>query len=282
MNGNERSRVTEFDLNSNVVESVHKYDVSTSSMNTDNGNCGSIRAICRHPGGFLLLDWQNDILLQVNDKFDVQASFSLPPKSQDICQVNGSRIALAMSYGKGQRAILFAEITDEEIRMGDKIDFQHACTGVRYHEGHLYVSSSTALYKYTLDGSLVDKLYEDLSGSETVSSFDVAENGTIYVTSFNANKLIMLDATVTELINLDKELKGPSSVHSASKDRVFICGTESHTVLQVDVNKQKVTQCIATESEGMYYPGCLFFDDKSSQLLVGQLGNAVLVIKLVV
>ncbi|KAH3895081.1 hypothetical protein DPMN_019241 [Dreissena polymorpha] len=44
---------------------------------------------------------------------------------------------------------------------------QHECTGIAHNQGDLYISSGTALYKFTLSGQLVCRLYKDTSADDT-------------------------------------------------------------------------------------------------------------------
>ncbi|KAH3749330.1 hypothetical protein DPMN_183826 [Dreissena polymorpha] len=50
---------------------------------------------------------------------------------------------------------------------GRKLQLQHTVNGIASHQGDLFITAKTALYKYTMRGKQVSKMYEDTSGAET-------------------------------------------------------------------------------------------------------------------
>ncbi|KAH3738275.1 hypothetical protein DPMN_044907 [Dreissena polymorpha] len=51
---------------------------------------------------------------------------------------------------------------------GRKLQLRHARIGIVCHQGDLYIAADTALYKYTLSGNQVSRMYGDTSGTNTV------------------------------------------------------------------------------------------------------------------
>ena len=61
----------------------------------------------------------------------------------------------------GHAGVQFVAVTNGQLVNGRKLQLPHAVAGIAYHRGALYLTSGTALYHYTLTGTLVRKLYED-------------------------------------------------------------------------------------------------------------------------
>ncbi|KAH3896003.1 hypothetical protein DPMN_020174 [Dreissena polymorpha] len=59
-------------------------------------------------------------------------------------------------------------MSNKELAKGRKLKLQHSCEGIAHNQGDLYICSGSALYKFTLSGELVCRLYEDSSADFTV------------------------------------------------------------------------------------------------------------------
>ncbi|KAH3848911.1 hypothetical protein DPMN_091295 [Dreissena polymorpha] len=62
-------------------------------------------------------------------------------------------------------------VTNGQLIKDSILKFKHYCCGIAHHQGKLYVTDSTALYHYTVDGRLVSKMYEDASGRNTGNNY---------------------------------------------------------------------------------------------------------------
>ncbi|KAH3774509.1 hypothetical protein DPMN_175891 [Dreissena polymorpha] len=99
-----------------------------------------------------LLDLQNKAVVTFCD---------MPDHPRNMCLITPCQVAVAVQSG-----IQFVSVNSGQLVKGRRLQLPHNCRGVAHHQGDLYVTSGTALYKYTLTGTLVDKIYEDISISD--------------------------------------------------------------------------------------------------------------------
>lgn len=181
-----------------------------------------------------------------------------------------------MSFGKSKRGIQFVEIRDEELQPTEFLQLRHACLGIDFHGGFLYISSHTALYKYTVGGQLVERVYEDLTGSHTVYSFALSSKGRLFVTNFTGNRLITINAHGEKVILTDPDLVAPTGVCVANNGTVYVCCLESHTVIQVHPTGQYKLATVARETDGIFYPQSVWFNKNTGQVFIGQYSDSLL------
>ncbi len=65
------------------------------------------------------------------------------------------------------KSVQFITVSNGQLVNGRKLQLPHAAFGIAYHQGALYITSLTALYHYTLTGTLVKKLYQDTGAGTT-------------------------------------------------------------------------------------------------------------------
>ncbi|KAH3768905.1 hypothetical protein DPMN_170122 [Dreissena polymorpha] len=154
--------------------------------------------------------------------------------------------------------------------------FPHRCRGVTYSMGYLYITSGTALYRYSMTGQLLKKLYEDTSGEFTVYKTAICA-GKIYVINTSHHKLIThaMDGTLLSTFT-DQELKGRRDVHVTLEGQVLVCGLDSNTILQIDRDGRRKLTTLATSNIGVQIPWSLYLNRDSNTLIVGQVQLLVL------
>ena len=83
----------------------------------------------------------------------------------DMCQITPSEVAVAVDDDKTQ--VQFVSVNGGKLVKGRKLQFKHRCIGIAHYMQDLYLTSGTALYKYSMKGDLLNKLYEDTSSGTT-------------------------------------------------------------------------------------------------------------------
>ncbi|KAH3879553.1 hypothetical protein DPMN_003456 [Dreissena polymorpha] len=86
----------------------------------------------------------------------------------DMCMITPSEVALAVDDDSNTHEVQFITVTHNQLVSGRKFKLPHTCKSIAHHQGDLFITSGTALYKYTLSGKQICRLHEDLSGSFTV------------------------------------------------------------------------------------------------------------------
>ncbi|KAH3851933.1 hypothetical protein DPMN_094420 [Dreissena polymorpha] len=126
----------------------------------DGANC-DIRGICSlFNGQILVADNKGLKLLDLQHKVVCECDMSW--SQYDMCLITPCQVAVILD-----RSIQFVSVNSGKLVKGRELQLQHTCRGVAHHQENLYVTSRTALYKYTLTGTLVNKMYEDTSTSLT-------------------------------------------------------------------------------------------------------------------
>ncbi|KAH3718011.1 hypothetical protein DPMN_060808 [Dreissena polymorpha] len=174
-------------------------------------------------------------------------------------------------------------VSNGQLVNGRKLQLPHKAVGIAHHQGALYITSGTALYHYTLTGTLVKNLYEDRSGyGSTVYKCAVSPAGDkIYVTNYAQKKLITM-ATDGTLISTftDPEPLVAEGVHATHAGQVLVCGSSSHTVIQVDHEGGKKLATLASQTDGLFYPLSVCYNNISDQIIVGVDADNIIVMDL--
>ncbi|KAH3802905.1 hypothetical protein DPMN_156702 [Dreissena polymorpha] len=191
--------------------------------------------------------------------------------SGDICQISASEVAVTAAEGKTY-GIQFISLHSGKLLKGRRLELRHLCDGIAHHDGHLYVTSRSALYKYSLTGELEKKLYEDLSGGITVGQCAVSPTGDkIYVTDYNRHQLLTLSRDGTLLSTFtDHELQNSLGVHVTPAGQVLVCGYSSNTIIQVDEEGKRKLGTIAKQKDGLNGPVSVCSNSATNSVIVGQ------------
>lgn len=239
---------------------------------------------CQLPDGtFVLTDSSNQKVKVLNDQLNLQSSMDISPMfPNDVCHISDLEVAVSTG-GNNRREIWFINTKFGQLTLTERRKLDHLCGGIAYKMGCLYVSSNTALYVYTQAGKLLNKLYEDTAGSNTIFNFALSHDGKrIYITNMDKHQLITLDSHGNKLATFtDQKLKRPTGICVAANSTVFVCGYDTATVMQVDGNGKNKLAFMATYSEGIYAPYSLTFVSNPPRLIVGQVKESILVFNLI-
>ncbi|KAH3862320.1 hypothetical protein DPMN_025286 [Dreissena polymorpha] len=254
----------------NYVFTVQGNSEHTVRIPSDSESC-SITAICVLPDGQVLLaDRNNKTVKLLNQQYRVVSHLDVRTESQDICQITPSGVAVAVTY---RNRVQFITVIQGQLALGKKFQLQHECTGIAHNQGDLYISSGTALYKFTLSGKQVCRLYKDTSASATVRKCAVSPTGDrLYIISYYKLHTLARDGTLLATYT-DPALDGLDGVHVTPAGQVLVCGTWSHTVLQVGWDGQsKLTTLatLATQEDGVRRPWSVCYSSTTSSIIVGQ------------
>ncbi|XP_052223781.1 uncharacterized protein LOC127839440 isoform X1 [Dreissena polymorpha] len=252
------------------------------SIPSDLRKCFFIYAICVLSDDHILItDNNNKRVKQLNHQYKVVGHCDLTTYPTDMCCITPSEIAI---IGNDYRThdVQFVSVNGGRLVMGTKIQFQHICIGVAHDLQHLYLTSGTALYKYSMTGDLLNKLYEDTSGDYTVWKCAANPSGDkIFVTNWSHNKVLTLaiDGAVLHTFT-DTDLVCPFGIHVTDQGQVLVCGQSSNTILQLDGEGKKKLATLLTERDGLNAPHSVCCNRSTASIIVGQyIGNQILVFK---
>ncbi|XP_052284810.1 uncharacterized protein LOC127881167 isoform X2 [Dreissena polymorpha] len=226
----------------------------------------SIYNICGLFNGQTLVSDVNNKRLKLLDLQHKVVSYCDMSGSQyDMCLITPCQVVVTVDKG-----IQFVSVHSGQLVKERSLQLPHECTGVAHHQGDLYVTSGTALYKYTLTGTLVKMMFWRCAVSPS--------GDRIYVTHYSQHKLLTLTRNGTVISTFtDTELQSPWGVHVTPAGQVLVCGYTSHTIIQVDIEGKKKIATLATQKDGIKYPQSVFSNWKSGSVFVGQYNKNILV-----
>ncbi|KAH3784350.1 uncharacterized protein LOC127841687 [Dreissena polymorpha] len=266
--------------NSGKVFKVQGKSEHNVRITSDSNTCW-IPAICALPDGQVLVaDYNNNKVKLLNQQYQVVSHWDVNARSFDICLITPREVAVAVSNGI-IHAVQFITVNQGKLVSGRKFQLQHECRGIGHHQGDLFVTSGQELYKYTLSGKLICRLYEDRSLKYTVYKCAVSPTGDkLYITSRDQNKLLTLARDGTLLATFtDPALEWPRGLHVTPAGQVLVCGHWPHTVLQVGWEGESKLATLATREDGVWGPRSVCYSSTTSSIIVGQCDDNILVFR---
>ncbi|KAH3784414.1 hypothetical protein DPMN_162368 [Dreissena polymorpha] len=249
------------------VQSITKHNVRIPS---DKDLC-YINGICVLPDGqVLVVDWDKKNVNLLNQQYQVVSHWDVNARPLHICLITPSEVAVAVNTSNIHE-IQFITVNQGKLVSGRKFQLQHECTCITHHQGDLFVTSGQELYKYSLNGKLICRLYQDRSADWTVYKCAVSPTGDrLYITNY-WNKLHTLARDGTLLATYtDPALEYPWGLHVTPAGQVLVCGYSLATVQQVGWEGESKLATLATQEDGVRSPWLVCYSSTTSSIIVGQ------------
>ncbi|KAH3873574.1 hypothetical protein DPMN_036812 [Dreissena polymorpha] len=148
-----------------TIQGKSEYDVSLPS---DTEKIFTISAICvLSDDEILVADNYNKQVKLLNHQYQVVGHCDLTDSSRDMCKITPSEVAVTVYQNEPKGEVQFVSVNGGQLVKGRKLQFQHRCYGIAHNLQDLYLTSGTALYKYSMKGALLNKVYEDTSDRYT-------------------------------------------------------------------------------------------------------------------
>ncbi|KAH3718033.1 hypothetical protein DPMN_060831 [Dreissena polymorpha] len=147
-----------------TVQGKSEYNVRLQSDSYK--NC-YINAICVLSEDQILVAYNiNKRVKLLNHQYQVVGHYDLNGYPWDMCKITPSEVAVTVNDTRTHE-VQFVSVNGGQLVNGRMLQFQHACFGIAHIMQDLYLTSGTALYKYSMKGALLTKLYEDTSDTLT-------------------------------------------------------------------------------------------------------------------
>ncbi|KAH3883670.1 hypothetical protein DPMN_007630 [Dreissena polymorpha] len=145
---------------SGKVFKVQRKSVHNVRIPSDSNSC-YITGICALPDGQVLVaDRDNKRVKLLSQQYKVVSHWDVNAEPQDICQITPSEVAVLAVNISNIHGVQFITVNQGKLVPGRKFQLQHECRFIAHHQGDLFVTSVRELYKYTLNGKLICRLYE--------------------------------------------------------------------------------------------------------------------------
>ncbi|KAH3879813.1 hypothetical protein DPMN_003720 [Dreissena polymorpha] len=126
-----------------------------------------IFGICVLPDGQVLVaDRDNKRVKLLSQQYQVVSHWDVNAYPRAICLITPSEVAVAVD-DINIHEVQFITVNQGKLVPGRKFQLQHTCTGIAHQQGDLFVTSGEELYKYSLNGKLICRLYADSLGCNT-------------------------------------------------------------------------------------------------------------------
>ncbi|KAH3703902.1 uncharacterized protein LOC127860877 isoform X1 [Dreissena polymorpha] len=262
------------------VQSNAKHNVRIPS---DSYECSIIGMCVLTDGQVLVADRGNNRVKLLNQQYQVVSHCGVAKYVEGMCQITPSEVAVDVNdNASNTHNLQFITVTQSQLTLGRKLELQHKCKGIACHQGDLFICSGTALFKYTLYGKQLCRLYEDHRSSyDTVVKCAVSPTGDrLYIISFSQQKLLTLARDGTLLATYtDPALNGPRGLHVTPAGQVLVCGWLSDTVLQMGWKGKSKLATLSTKKDGVWGPQSVCYSSTTSSIIVGQWRDNILVFR---
>ncbi|XP_052230612.1 uncharacterized protein LOC127844446 [Dreissena polymorpha] len=236
----------------------------------------SIIGICSLPSGEVIVtDFLNNKVKLLDRHYHVSSHCDVSGSPRDIYQITSSKVAVTVN-----KDVQFVSVSNRQLVNGRKLPLPHQAVGIAHHQGALYITSWTALYHYTLTGTLVKKLYEDTGGTNTVFKCALSPDGErIFVTNLTNNKLLTLakDGALLSTFT-DSDLQKPHGLHVTPAGQVLVCAQSSNTVIQVDHEGRNKLATLASNKDGESGPLSVCYNTNTDEIIVGDSNNNTIIV----
>ncbi|KAH3889916.1 hypothetical protein DPMN_013983 [Dreissena polymorpha] len=187
-------------------------------------------------------------------QYEVLSQCIVSGNPEDICQMTHTEVAITVN-GAATHWVQFITVSNGQLLKGRTIQLPHHCAGIVQNQGDMFITSTTALYKYTL----------------SVYRCAVSANGdTIYIKNRGQNKLLTLSRNGTVLsIFSDPELKEPTGVHLTTGDQVLVCFGGSNAIVKLNKNGSRKVTTLVKEEDGLNCPESVFYNINRKKLIIG-------------
>ncbi|KAH3791920.1 hypothetical protein DPMN_145410 [Dreissena polymorpha] len=229
-------------------------------------------------GDLVIADFNNKCVKLLNHAYKVIDQVQLSNSPWCICNISSVEIAVTVStpLADALNGVHLLRVDDGKIIRKQVLKLNHFCCGIAHIDAHLFVTSSNALYEYTMDGRLVKKLYEDNSEKYKVVGVGVSPGGKRIYLTYNSNGKLL---TLTRDGKVTATLKDPAfkpyfptaNIHVATSGQLFVFGHKA--IRQVDIVGNTILNTISVD---IPYPASVFFNEETRRLLVGFLGHNII------
>lgn len=260
--------------NTGTVVSTKTFGVKTAD---DQKNC-DVTGLCQFVNGYVMIDSRNQKVKKLNNIFQVVAEHLLPQYPYNVCTISEKEIAVTVCDWSNKKEIRFLSETKGKFEVKKVIPLKHDCSGLAIVNGQLYVGSPEGIFVYKTTGEKVKQL-----STIKVQNFALTlDNSRIIVPDKDKNVFVTIDQkTGNEITKCGiKDMKGPTDVCFAGSGTAFVCDNMSNNIVLVDKSVTRSLKTVARDTDGVCKPNCLYYNEKTAELLVGQDWDKIVVLQM--
>ena len=235
-------------------------------------------ALCLADGRVLMTNVHHKRLKMVNNHFKVVDHVDLPGKPYDVCLANENEVIVSL---REEKVLQFVTI-DKKLKLTRTMKIGVSCYGVACNAGELFVACVAGQYEnrpqirvYNMSGRML-RVFERTQNDEFIFStprnIAISPDGTLLHVTDRENGVITLDRVDGILLTVyrNSDLDSPRGIATDSDGNIFVCGQNSHNVIQLSPEGDKVSDVLVRDKARLYRPQalCLIQKQHGSMILL--------------
>ena len=233
--------------------------------------------LCLPDGKVLLTNVHHKRLKMVNNKYKIIDHVDLPGKPYDVCLVGANEVVVSL---REEKLLQFVTL-DKKMKLSRTMKIGVSCYGVASKSDEVFVACVAGQYEnrpqirvYNMSGRML-RVFERMSDGEFIFStprnIAVSPDGSLLHVTDRENGVITLGVDgkfVSVYRNAD--LESPRGIATDTDGNIFVCGQNSHNVIQLNPEGDKVGDVLQRDKACMYRPQALCYIQKqhSSAILL--------------
>ena len=213
----------------------------------------------------------------------VLSDIVLKAQPRFICMTGSQQAATTLDNNK----IQFIKVNDTLLIDDSILDVDVDVFGIAPHNNNIVVSYSAppGVQIISKIGTVIHKIDNTTAGREMFNKpryIATTSDGSIYVTDWETNKIIRLDATLTILHTFAWPILGrPHGIFSMNRDQLLVCNKQKNNIVLIEPSKSSMT-VILVKQHGVEKPCSICFCMEQKKLYVApyNVTSSILVYKL--
>ncbi|KAH3844342.1 uncharacterized protein LOC127872766 [Dreissena polymorpha] len=240
-----------------------------------------ITGVHEFPDGTIVLSDRNNKRVKLLDKdYKIVTHLVFPGAVWDLCGVTANEIAVISDDVVHE--VYLCRVADGQIQKNKNLTLQHKCIGIAFgtKSGHLFITSGTMLYQYTLDGKRVKEIFNKKSNDSVYKCAISPDETKIYVIDHHGSELNTLSKDGIQLsTTVSPKFKLLTSVRVTDNGQLLVCAYNGNSVYQVDCDGKDIISEVIAAGKGIINPGSMFYSTKTKALIIGQYTSFIAVFK---
>lgn len=234
-------------------------------------------ALCLPDGKIILTNVHHKRLKMVNNNYKVTDHVDLPGKPYDICLANENEVVVSLREDK---LIQFVAI-EKKLKLTRTMRIGVSCYGIACRGGEIFVACVAGQYEnrpqirvYNMSGRMLRVFEKTQAGDfifSTPRNIAINPDGTLLHVTDRENGVITLGVD-GQLMSVYRyhDLDSPRGIATDADGNIFVCGQNSHNVIQLSPEGDKVGDVLVRDKVRLYRPQALCYIQKqhSSAILL--------------
>ncbi|KAH3781057.1 hypothetical protein DPMN_158882 [Dreissena polymorpha] len=191
----------------------------------DSNTCWICGACVLSDGQVLVADSANNKVKLLNQQYQVVSHCGVAAIPRDMCLITPSEVAVTVTDGRTHE-VQFITVKQSLLVLGRKFQLQHPCTGIAHDQNDLFITSGRALFKYSLSGKQVCRLFKSPRGVEWAgknhAGFILMSLGIFFI---NLYKIIFVECKWVNILLQQQENSSLSLIYKHELSSILTVNT---------------------------------------------------------